>query len=40
MTPAEDAWQRLADTRIWVIAATVGLPLLLGLLQRRKKRIA
>ena len=40
MTPAEDAWQRLADTRIWVIAATVGLPLLLGLLQRRKKRIS
>ncbi len=40
MTPAEDAWQRLADTRLWVIAATVGLPLLLALLQRRKKRKA
>ncbi len=36
MTPAEDAWQRLADTRIWVIAATVGLPILLAVVQRAK----
>lgn len=38
MTPAEDAWQRLEDTRAWVIAATIGLPILLALVQRLRKK--
>ena len=40
LTPAENAWQRLADTRGMVIAATIGLPLLLALVQwlRSKKK--
>ena len=35
MTPAEDAWQRLEAARLWIILATVGLPLLLALRQRK-----
>lgn len=40
MTPAEDAWQRLEDTRIWVLAATVGLPIVLALVQHMRKKTA
>ena len=35
LTPAEDAWKRLEDARLWIILATVGLPMLLALLKRR-----
>lgn len=35
LTPAEDAWKRLEDARLWIILATVGLPMLLALLQRK-----
>lgn len=38
MTPAEDAWKRLEDTRIWVLAATVGLPIVLALVQRMREK--
>lgn len=37
MTPAEDAWQRLESARGLIIAVTVGLPVLLALIQRLKK---
>lgn len=40
MTGGEGAWKRLEDTRIWVLAAVIGLPLLLagvqGIRSRRK----
>lgn len=35
LTPAEDAWKRLEDARLWIILATVGLPMLLALLRRK-----
>lgn len=35
LTPAEDAWKRLEAARLWIILTTVGLPMLLALLQRK-----